>query len=78
MLQQGIPYVLSERFCQVDLENYFGKQRSIDRRSDNPTVHDFGYNDKNQFSIRPIRGNMQSPAAKFNEICNKPFPKRRK
>ena len=56
LLQQGIPYILSERFCQDDLENYFGK-RVIGRRSDNLTVHDFGYNDntiKNQFSTRPI------------------------
>ena len=51
LLQQGIPYILSERFCQDDLENYFGKQRVIGLRYDNPTVHDFGYNDntvKNQ------------------------------
>ena len=56
LLQQGIPYILSERFCQDDLENYFGK-RVIGRRSDNLTVHDFGYNDntvKNQFWTRPI------------------------
>ena len=34
LLQQGIPYILSEKFCQVDLENYFGKQRAICRRCD--------------------------------------------
>ena len=45
LLQQGIPYILSERFCQDDLENYFGKQRAIGRRYDNSTVRDFGYND---------------------------------
>ena len=43
--QQGIPYILSERFCRDDLENYFGKQRAIGRRCDNLTVRDFGYND---------------------------------
>ena len=81
LLQQGIPYILSERFCQDDLENYFGKQRAIGRRSDNTTVHDFGYNGntvKNQFSIRSIGGNVQGPAEKFNEICNEPLPKQRK
>ena len=81
MLQQGIPYILSERFCQDDLENYFGKQRAIGRRSDSLTVNDFGYNDntvKNQFSIRPIGGNVQGPAEKFNETCNEPLSKRRK
>ena len=45
LLQQGISYILSERFCQDDLENYFGRQRAIGCRSDNPAVHDFGYND---------------------------------
>ena len=81
MLQQGIPCILSERFCQDDLENYFRKQHAIGRRSDNPTVNDFGYNDntvKNQFSIRPIGGNVQGPAEKFNETCNEPLSKRRK
>ena len=81
LLQQGIPCILSERFCRDDLENYFGKQRAIDRRSENPTVHDFGYNGntvKNQFSIRPIERNVQGPAEKFKEICNEPLPKRRK
>ena len=81
LLPQGIPYIISERFWHGDLENYFGKQRAIDRRSDNPTVHDFGYNDntvKNQFLMRPIGGNVQGPAGEFNEICNEPMPKRRK
>ena len=57
LLQQGIPYILSEKFCHDDLENYLGKQRAAGRRSENPTVHDFGYNGnlfKNQFLIRPI------------------------
>ena len=81
MLQQVIPYILSERFCLDDLENYFGKQRVTDHRSDNPTVHDFEYNDntvKNQFLVRPSGGNVPGPAGKFNEVCNEPLPKRRK
>ena len=59
-------------------ENYFSKQCVIDRRSDNPTVHDFGCNGntvKNQFSIIAIGGNVKGPAEKFNEICNEPLPK---
>ena len=81
MLQQGIPYILSERFCQDDLENYFGKQRAIGRSCDNPTVRDFGYNDntiKSQFSVRPIAGNVQGPVGKFNRISDEPLPKRKK
>ena len=65
-------------FIFFQKENYFSKQCAIDRRSDNPTVHDFGYNDntvKNQFSIIAIGGNVKGPAEKFNEICNKPLPK---
>ena len=54
LLEQGIPYVLSEKFCQDDLENYFGRQRAIGHRCDNPNVRDVGYNDnsiKSQFSV---------------------------
>ena len=35
LLSQGVPYVLTERFCQDSLENYFGRQRSMGRRKDN-------------------------------------------
>ena len=80
-LEQGIPYSLSKIFCPGDLENYFGKQRAIGRRSDNITAHDFGYNDytvKNQFLMRSIVGNVQGPAEKFSEICIELLPKRRK
>ena len=45
LLKEGMPYVLSERFCQDPLENYFGNQRSMGRRSDNPDIQQFGYND---------------------------------
>ena len=52
LLQRGVPYVLSERFCQDDLENYFGRQRAIGRRRDNPSIRDVGYNgNTNQNSI---------------------------
>ena len=81
LLANGVKYVLSERFCQDDLENYFGRQRAIGRRKDNPSVRDVGYNDntiKSQFSVRPIAGNVQGTVGKFNEIDNTPLPKRRK
>ena len=54
-------YVLSERFCQDYLENYFGRQRAIGRRHDNPKVRDVEYNDntlKSQQSVRAIAGNI--------------------
>ena len=37
-------FVLTERFCQDPVEEYFGKQRQLGRRSDNPDIHQFGYN----------------------------------
>ena len=57
LLNQGVPYVLTERFCQDPLENYFG------RRKDNPSLRDFSYNDnttRTQKIFRPIAGNCRS------------------
>ena len=70
LLQQGIPYILSERFCQDDLESDFEKQRAISRRSDNPAFRDFGYNGntiKLHFSVRPIAGNVQGQLESLTE-----------
>jgi len=50
-------YILTERFCQDPLENYFGRQRSLGARKDNPTLRDVGFNDnsiRNQKVFRPI------------------------
>ena len=41
LLRNGVDYVLSERFSQGALANYFGQQRSLGRRKDNPTLKDF-------------------------------------
>ena len=57
LLSHGVQYVLTERFCQDPLENYFGRQRGIGQRKDNPTMRDFGYNDnaiRNQKVFLPI------------------------
>ena len=45
LLSEGFEYVLTKRFCEDLIEENFGYQRSRGRRADNPTVHDFGYND---------------------------------
>ena len=45
LLSKGVSYVLTERLCQHPLENYFGRQRSMGHRKDNPSLRDFGYND---------------------------------
>ena len=80
LLENGVQFVFSERFCQDDLENYFGRQRAIGRRKDNPSIRDFGYNDntiKSQFSVRPINGNVQSNSNNIIDIENNLLPKRK-
>ena len=44
LLQEGMEFVLTERFCQDPAEEYFGNQRKLGRRSDNPDISSFGYN----------------------------------
>ena len=35
---------MRERFCKDPLENWFGRQRSLESRKDNPSTADFGHN----------------------------------
>ena len=62
LLSEGMEFVLSERFCQALLEEYFGRQRERGRFNDNPTVQAFGYNDRTlavQRNIAPVlKGNV--------------------
>ena len=62
LLQHQVKYVLTERFCQDPLENYFGRQRSLGSRKDKPSMADFGYNNnviRNQKLFKPIaHGNV--------------------
>ena len=81
LLYNGVKFILSERFCQDDLENYFGRQRAIGSRKDNPSVKEVGYNDnttKSQLSIRPIAGNVRGNGNKFTVIDESPLLKRKK
>ena len=52
LLNQGFEFVLTERFCQDVVEEYFGQQCALGRRNDNPKLRQFGYNDN---AIRTIR-----------------------
>eukprot|EP00794_Sanderia_malayensis_P001918 gene1918-2175_t len=45
LLNNGFDFVLTNRFNQDMVEEYFGRQRSLGRRSDNPTIWQFGYQD---------------------------------
>ena len=42
LLQEGMEFVLTERFCQDPVEEYFGNQRKLGRRSDNPDSTNLG------------------------------------
>ena len=44
LLSEGVEFVLRERFCQDEIEEYFGNQRQLCRRSNNPDLQMFGYN----------------------------------
>ena len=62
LLDQGFDFVLSERFCQDVVEEYFGRQRSLGRKIDNPTLHQFGYNDNTipiQRTTATVMGNTR-------------------
>ena len=45
VLSTWFSYVLSERFMQDVLEEYFGHQRTLGGRSDNPSAQQFTYKD---------------------------------
>ena len=54
LLQHQVKCVLTERFCQDPLKNYFG---NLGSRKDNPSMADFGYNNnaiRNQEILKPI------------------------
>ena len=61
-LWHHVKYVLTERFCKDPLENWFGRQRSLGSRKDNPSMVDFGYNNnaiRNQKHFKSIaNGNI--------------------
>ena len=45
LFSEGMEFVLTERFCQDPVEEYFGNQRKFGRRSDNPDLKEAGYYD---------------------------------
>ena len=84
LLGAGLKFVLTNHFCQDPVEQYFGKQRGIGRRSDNPTIYLFGYNDN---KIRMYRSNAQvlgntsgktSTEKRVRAVDNTPLPRRKR
>ncbi|XP_034315553.2 uncharacterized protein [Magallana gigas] len=51
LLRQGVTYILSQVFCQDPLEEHFGRHRGLGARHDNPTVHQFSYQE-NQLRLQ--------------------------
>ena len=73
LLQEGMKYVLTERFCQDRIEVYFSSQRKIGRRSNNPDIKMFGYNDNTIIHI----GFPVSLGTRV-EVTDEPLLKRKK
>lgn len=86
----GDLFLLSERFSQDPLENYFGQQRARGGRSDNPTIQHSLHNAsalrvQKSMALDPIRGNCHRKRRLFKdkdqeaivaEAGSKPLPKR--
>lgn len=74
--------MLTERFCQDSLEEYFGNQRKLGRRNENPDVRMFGCNDnaiRTQRSISCQSGNPHGRKDKSKAwviVSEDPLPKR--
>ena len=67
LLDQGMSFVLSERFCQDLVKDYFGNQHCMGRRSDNPDIYHFAYNNNTiqiQRNISHICGNKRARCSK--------------
>ena len=84
LLENGFEYVLSERFMQDVLEDYFGHQWVKGHRYDNPTDYEFAYNDLTigiQRDIPPVvRGIVggRYEKKKWLTVSDEPVDKRKK
>ena len=84
LLAEGMEYVLTERFCQDPVEEYFGNQRKLGRRNDNPDVQSFGYHDNTiriQRTVSCQSGNTRGRKDRqraWVEVTNDPLPDRKK
>ena len=84
LLRNGAEFVLTERFNQDVVEEYFGRQRGCGRFNDAPNVYQFGYNDNTiriQRYVVPVKGNtrgahVQKRKPSWEIVDNKPLAKR--
>ena len=86
LLGEGFEGVLTERFCEDDVDEYFGYQRSQGRHADNPTAADFGYNDLGISVLRDtvpiaegnVAGRHSGQQSKWFHVSEEPLTKRSK
>ena len=80
LLQEGVEFILTERFCQDSVEEYFGNQRKLGRRNDNPDLKAFGYNNNTIMIQREVScqsGNTRGRKDKrkaWQNVTNEPVP----
>ena len=85
LLNKGMSFVLTERFKQDVLEEYFGRHRGVGRRNDNPDLYQFGYDSNTirmERSIAPVTGNTcgghkQKRHVSWSIVDDTPLPKRK-
>ena len=79
-------YVLTERFSQDCLEEYFGHQRQCGKRADNPDGVQFGYDDRTLqiqrndglVSCGNVGSCQQGGQACWAAVRDEPLPKKKK
>ena len=84
LLKSRCEFVLTERFNQDVLEEYFGRQRSLGHRNENPNLVQFGFNSNTiriQRSVVPVKGNTrgahpQKRLPSWEKVDDKPLKKR--
>ena len=81
LLQHEVRLSVNRNVFSRSIRNYFGRQRSIGGRKDNPPISDFKHNDnsiRNQKVFRPIVGNVRGIDETNIEFTNEPIPYRKK
>lgn len=86
LLSEWFEFVLIEKFCQDDVEEYFGYQRAQGRRSDNLSVAEFGYNNLRIATLRDVApqsiegsvsGRHSGKKSKWCDVSDESLPKKK-
>ena len=82
LLAEGFDYVLSEKFCQDPVEEYFGGQMGMGRRSENPDMYMFGYNNhalhiQKTISVTGNTRGRHQKRKQWDKVDNSALPKRK-